>query len=245
MNDDAPADVDVPAGVDEDLVDERPARRAPRRRSSTLAIQRLTRAELAIGQLLWPERVERPRARGECANVARPCPFVGCRHHLYLDLRSSGNVQLNYPGLEPWQLEASCSLDIADAGEHTLEFIAEVLGLTRERVRQIEGRAAAKCRRTAERLGFAEPDQLRNAPADPPPRKKYRKAPTDDRTPPVRRTPVPRGETYAGRPCAHGHVDETGHSRRYRNGSECVECVRRISDSARCAGLQPGTRASR
>jgi hypothetical protein len=30
--------------------------------------------------------VPRPRLRGECREEARPCPWVGCRHHLLLTL---------------------------------------------------------------------------------------------------------------------------------------------------------------
>lgn len=81
----------------------------------------------------------RPTTRGECANVPRPCPFVSCRHHLYLDVRPrTGNVQLNFPDLEPDELRESCALDVADRGPATLEQIGEYLNITRERARQLE-----------------------------------------------------------------------------------------------------------
>jgi DNA-directed RNA polymerase sigma subunit (sigma70/sigma32) len=35
-------------------------------------------------------------------------------------------------------MAASCSLDVADAGPHTLEEVSILLGITRERVRQLE-----------------------------------------------------------------------------------------------------------
>jgi DNA-directed RNA polymerase sigma subunit (sigma70/sigma32) len=39
-----------------------------------------------------------------------------------------------------------CALAVANEGAHTLEEIAEILGVTRERVRQIEEAAIAKLR---------------------------------------------------------------------------------------------------
>jgi len=84
----------------------------------------------------------RPRTRGDCVGGPRPCPFVSCSHHLYLDVNEdTGAIKLNHPGKEPWELAETCSLDVADRGGSTLEEIAAFLGLTRERIRQIEERA--------------------------------------------------------------------------------------------------------
>lgn len=91
----------------------------------------------------------RPRTRADCVNGIRPCPFVGCEHHLYLDITAAGNIKLNFPDIEPDQLEHSCSLDIADAGEHTLEQIGALINTTRERVRQLEGLILRKLARRA------------------------------------------------------------------------------------------------
>lgn len=33
--------------------------------------------------------VPRPRTRAECLQEARPCPWVGCRHHLLLEVATS------------------------------------------------------------------------------------------------------------------------------------------------------------
>jgi len=92
--------------------------------------------------------VPRPRTRGDCANVPRPCPFVSCSHHLYLDTNEeTGTIKLNHPGKEPWELAETCALDAAEAGGQTLEATGELLGITRERVRQVELRILEKLRR--------------------------------------------------------------------------------------------------
>lgn len=67
-----------------------------------------------------------------------PCPLVSCRHHLWMDVMPNGNIKLNFPDLEPWEMEETCSLRVAEDGSHTLEEVGALLNLTRERVRQIE-----------------------------------------------------------------------------------------------------------
>ncbi len=81
----------------------------------------------------------RPLTRADCRTGPRPCLFVSCRYHLYLDVDPrSGSVRLNFPDREVWELEETCALDLAEAGSVTLDHIGELLGVTRERVRQIE-----------------------------------------------------------------------------------------------------------
>lgn len=80
----------------------------------------------------------RPKTRGECFGGHRPCVFVGCTEHLYLDVNpETGSIKLNFPNLELEQLAESCALDVADRGEHTLEEVGVLTNLTRERIRQI------------------------------------------------------------------------------------------------------------
>lgn len=102
----------------------------------------MNKIEILIGRLLYPEKPPpRPKTRAECHDSPRPCPWVGCRHHLYTDLGQGGGLTLRFPELEPWDMENSCSLDVADEREHTLQEVADLLGCTRENVRQIEARA--------------------------------------------------------------------------------------------------------
>lgn len=100
--------------------------------------------------------VERPLTRGECLGGARPCPWVGCRHHLYLDVDpGSGSIKLLHPDLEPWQLKESCSLDIADRGGMILEELGGIMNLTRERIRQVEVRGLLKIK-----MASPSPDEI-------------------------------------------------------------------------------------
>lgn len=92
---------------------------------------------------------------------SRPCVFVACKQTLYLDVSETGSIILNFPHLEPWEMPAdrSCTLDLAERGAMTLEEIASVTNLTRERIRQVELRALARrARPAAIELGLGPED---------------------------------------------------------------------------------------
>lgn len=122
--------------------------RRTRPRSKTIAMKRLTREELRLGALLNPPvDIPRPQTRAECQGEARPCPWVACKHHLYLDVNpETGSIKINFPDLEPWELKHTCALDVADRNGITLEDVGEIMNLTRERIRQVEVRGLAKLR---------------------------------------------------------------------------------------------------
>lgn len=132
----------------------RKVRRRPRRtrpRSKTIAMKRLTREELRIGALMYPPvDVPKPETRSECKTDCRPCPFVSCKHHLYLDVNpDTGSIKINFPDLEVWEMSETCSLDVADRGGITLEEVGEIMNLTRERIRQVEVRGLLKLKMAA------------------------------------------------------------------------------------------------
>jgi len=81
---------------------------------------------------------EKPRSRSECG-ADRPCLYVSCRYHLYLDTKGL-QVRLNFPHFEPATMPWSCVLDEVQAFPDgmTLEQIGERMNITRERVRQLE-----------------------------------------------------------------------------------------------------------
>jgi hypothetical protein len=126
-------------------------RRRTRPRSMTIAMKRLTREEMRQGALLAQYMdYDRPRSRAECAAGVRPCPFVSCKHHLYLDVNpETGSIKLNFPHLEVWEMEETCALDVAARGGITLEEVGEIMNLTRERIRQVEVRGLLKLKMTA------------------------------------------------------------------------------------------------
>lgn len=39
------------------------------------------------------DELKRPKTRGDCANSPRPCPWVGCRHHLLLEVTRAGALR--------------------------------------------------------------------------------------------------------------------------------------------------------
>ena len=73
-----------------------------------------------------------PRIRADCleggVNECRPCPWTGCKWNI---------VEAQHP-------QATCVLDVADQGGITLEELGNMVGLTRERIRQIEDQALRK-----------------------------------------------------------------------------------------------------
>ena len=83
-----------------------------------------------------PDRAA-PRYLPQCPTV-RPirCNVFSCRHHAY-------------------RAPTGCTLDFAAEGPHSLPEVADVLGVCKERVRQLEVVALRKARKSADRLGLS------------------------------------------------------------------------------------------
>ncbi len=127
--------------------EQRRSRRKRDVRARTISVKRLSKAELERGRLLYPEDTAsmRPKTRAECLDGQRPCPFVSCAHHLYLDVSPrTGAIKLNFPDLEVTEMTETCALDVADRGGTTLEEVGAIMNLTRERIRQVEVKGLAK-----------------------------------------------------------------------------------------------------
>lgn len=91
----------------------------------------------------------RPKTRADCRRVPRPCPYVGCFYNNYLEIQLRDGVPVirrTHPGTEPENVDPkkSCLLDLTDLGPLTLDAVGDVLGLTRERIRQNEQDALKK-----------------------------------------------------------------------------------------------------
>lgn len=121
-------------------------RRRNRARAHTISIRRLSKAELNRGRQLYPEtEYWKPKSRSECVDMERPCPFVSCKYHLYIDVHPvRGSIKVNFTDMEVWEMTETCALDIADRGGITLEEVGEIMNLTRERVRQVETAGLSK-----------------------------------------------------------------------------------------------------
>jgi hypothetical protein len=127
--------------------EQRRSRRKRAIRAKTISIKRMTKRELELGRMLFPEVEDsgKPRTRAECADAPRPCPYVSCQHHLYLDVSArTGAIKLNFPDLEVWEMTETCALDVADRGGTTLEEVGAIMNLTRERIRQVEVKGLAR-----------------------------------------------------------------------------------------------------
>lgn len=120
----------------------------------------------------------RPKTWGECQGIKTDCPFVTCKYHLALDVTPGGSLAV--VGVDSWperdsttgsQTETeridyrvdavvryvnsgkpTCALQVAEDGPTTLEDIGDLIGVTRERVRQIEGLAMLAMRDEARYL---------------------------------------------------------------------------------------------
>ncbi len=125
-------------------------------RARTVPIKKMTKEQLKLGRLLYPETDhQRPKTRAECLNTERPCPYVSCKHHLYLDVNSeTGSIKLNFPDIEVWQMTETCTLDVTERGGVTLEEVGEIMNLTRERIRQLEMSALTKLLQLEEEDGL-------------------------------------------------------------------------------------------
>lgn len=151
-------------------------------RGKTISIKRLSKRELERGRVENPPAKQaRPQTRGECkqgANVMRPCPFVSCKYHLYLEVSPrSGGIKLNFPHLEVWELPETCALDVADRGGIAPEPVGSLLNMTRMGVRLIERAGLKKLKNLAAIAASAEEGRAvfrstkpraRRAPAPPP-----------------------------------------------------------------------------
>lgn len=121
--------------------------RARKHTLSAKALRQAARAhvhEPGDVELLHELADNRPATRADCEAGERPCPFLSCRYHLYLDITPAGGITLNFPDLELHEMAETCALDVADRQGITLEHVGSLMNLTRERIRQIEVKAAAR-----------------------------------------------------------------------------------------------------
>lgn len=102
-----------------------------------------------------------PLLRSDCIDLPRPCGFVSCRYHLYLDA-ARGGIKVNHPAADLADgpaldlLPETCALDVAAKGGLSLEELAGILNITREAVRLIEGKALRKLARLQDAIALRD-----------------------------------------------------------------------------------------
>jgi hypothetical protein len=108
---------------------------------------RMSRFDLVVlkheNECLAVDVSDRPKTRGDCERAERPCPWVSCKYHVYIDVTRRGNLKLNFPGVEPEDLhllQDTCALDVAQRGGLGQKQVGAVMNLTRGRVQQIESK---------------------------------------------------------------------------------------------------------
>lgn len=131
-----------------------------RNRARTMSRKEMARDRrraLARGESFEIGDYDRPVHRSQCVHGDRPCLYVSCRYHLYLDVNPvTGSVKLNFPDKEVWELEETCALDVAERGGITLEEVGDIMNLTRERIRQVEVHGLTKLQDVPEEEGGLE-----------------------------------------------------------------------------------------
>ncbi|MCG3174118.1 MAG: RNA polymerase sigma factor RpoD [Myxococcota bacterium] len=135
-------------------------RKKGRRRSKTISCKSRPREGILSEEdrnVLGQMEEARPKRRDDCRAMPRPCLFVSCKHHLYLDVNPiTGSIKINFPDKEPWELEETCALDVADRGGITLEEVGQILNLTRERIRQVEVTGLKKLNSISDEAGLSD-----------------------------------------------------------------------------------------
>lgn len=147
------------------------------------ALDRSPRTVTRLPVVVDGHAFQRPQTRGDClpggTNSARPCPWVGCKYHLAVDINThTGSLQEHG---DPATMPVTCALDVADGdlerivGRTThenalgvvnangLSAIGEVLGVSRERVRQIEEKALRRLALRNDVYEFGDREKPNNA----------------------------------------------------------------------------------
>lgn len=101
--------------------------------------------------LQYPD--ERPRTRGACATMPRPCPFVSCRYHLAHDWIQPKHGPRPTDDDLVERIESaqdSCCLDVADRGEKSAREVALAAGVRRQRIDQVLEKALTHAHKTVD-----------------------------------------------------------------------------------------------
>jgi hypothetical protein len=132
-------------------------RRPGVRRARSEQAHRITKEFVDRMRMEYPESEHphaghgKPATRGECISRGLgtpdlPCPYVSCVHHAAIAVEDGGSIRHSFPDRDPDDARETCTLAVADRGGATLDEVASVLNVVRERARQIEAVALANLR---------------------------------------------------------------------------------------------------
>ena len=106
------------------------------------------KGKIPVYDVDFEEYEPRPVNYSECRDVPGPCPWIGCRYNLYLDVNpKTGTILLNFPELNPWELKETCALRAADEGGMRLAEVGNLLNVSRESIRITEAAGLIKLRK--------------------------------------------------------------------------------------------------
>lgn len=112
------------------------------------------------------QRDPRPLLRSECEDGIRPCPYIGCRDHLLIELTKSGKIKPVGGSVDSTDEEIvelllkmpeTCSRDIGE--ELTWEAIGKLLGVSKVQARRQYLKARAKALHRGQPLIDDESDE--------------------------------------------------------------------------------------
>lgn len=130
---------------------------------------------MEIISVLGEKRIPKGMTRADCLDKhgkpkERPCPYIHCKHHLlyvvvgsnnrrilnrnFIVSDSEGKCRVELSGEFP-----TCSLDVADDGDHSLDEVGAAMGVSRQRAAQLEASALQK-------IGFGMRRKLKNDTAE-------------------------------------------------------------------------------
>ena len=97
----------------------------------------------------------RPRTYDDCLDAGwgtkeNPCPFFSCKNNLFLDVTEDGEIKYIHKKKDFDQIQETCLNRAIENGPLDFKQISELIGVVRERARQIKNEAKEKIKQTTE-----------------------------------------------------------------------------------------------
>jgi len=132
---------------------------------NTIELTQEDRDSLVVSSLETEKK--RPTCRADCSEVSRPCPYILCKHNMFLDIKDNGSIRYTQNTKDPLEVKhveingekvmPSCSLDIAEQFPEGLscDAIGTLLGgISRETVRLVSKKSTASISSRMSIMGY-------------------------------------------------------------------------------------------